>query len=199
MQGTLTVLTIWTLVLDFQKNSPFADMLPSTSDFFARPLTSLYMVIEVLRLHEAHKSAQIAEKRKRYVEDVAKRRAYRKAHGLPEEVGLFNQPMARIKTDEEIEEEKRKAAEEKEQQRLQDEEETKRRTDPEVRPLTEEERQSLIDCVAVMTERELTCWLLHMAHGLTFQEIGDRLGLSRHTVRVFVDRAKAKVRERLIS
>lgn len=66
-------------------------------------------------------------------------------------------------------------------------------------PLTEEERQSLIDCVAAMTERELTCWLLHMAHGLTFQEIGDRLGLSRHTVRVFVDRAKAKVRERLIS
>jgi hypothetical protein len=144
MQGTLTVLTIWTLVLDFQKNSPFADMLPSTSDFFARPLTSLYMVIEVLRLHEAHKSAQIAEKRKRYVEDVAKRRAYRKAHGLPEEVGLFNQPMARIKTDEEIEEEKRKAAEEKEQQRLQEEEETKRRKDPEVRPLTEEERQEVV-------------------------------------------------------
>ena len=66
-------------------------------------------------------------------------------------------------------------------------------------PMTDEERQRLIDCVAVMTERELTCWLLHMAHGLTFQEIGDRLGLSRHTVRVFVDRAKAKVRERLIS
>ena len=66
-------------------------------------------------------------------------------------------------------------------------------------PLTDEERQRLIDCVAAMTERELTCWLLHMAHGLTFQEIGDRLGLSRHTVRVFVDRAKAKVRERLIS
>ena len=66
-------------------------------------------------------------------------------------------------------------------------------------PMTDEERQRLIDCVAVMTERELTCWLLHMAHGLTFQEIGDRLGLSKHTVRVFVDRAKAKVRERLIS
>ena len=66
-------------------------------------------------------------------------------------------------------------------------------------PLTDEERQRLIDCVAVMTERELTCWLLHMAHGLTFQEIGDRLGLSRHTVRAFVDRAKSKVSEKLIS
>ena len=66
-------------------------------------------------------------------------------------------------------------------------------------PLTEDERRKLLDCVAVMTERELTCWLLHMAHGLTFQEIGDRLGVSRHTVRVFVDRAKAKVSEKLIS
>ena len=65
--------------------------------------------------------------------------------------------------------------------------------------LTEDEKRRLIDCVAVMTERELTCWLLHMAHGLTFQEIGDRLGVSRYTVRVFVERAKAKVRERLIS
>jgi RNA polymerase sigma-70 factor (ECF subfamily) len=30
-------------------------------------------------------------------------------------------------------------------------------------PMTEEERRRLIDCMAVMTERELTCWLLHMA------------------------------------
>ena len=60
-------------------------------------------------------------------------------------------------------------------------------------PLTEDERQRLIDCVAVMTERELTCWLLHMAHGLTFQEIGDRLGLSRRTVQQYVERARKKV------
>lgn len=62
-----------------------------------------------------------------------------------------------------------------------------------VEPLTEEERRRLIDCVAVMTERELTCWLLHMAHGLTFQEIGDRLGLSRRTVQQYVERARKKV------
>jgi RNA polymerase sigma-70 factor (ECF subfamily) len=60
-------------------------------------------------------------------------------------------------------------------------------------PMTEEERRRLIDCVAVMTERELTCWLLHMAHGLTFQEIGDRLGLSRRTVQQYVERARKKV------
>jgi len=60
-------------------------------------------------------------------------------------------------------------------------------------PLTEDERQRLIDCMAVMTERELTCWLLHMAHGLTYAEIGDRLKLSRRTVQQYVERAKQKV------
>jgi len=65
-------------------------------------------------------------------------------------------------------------------------------------PLTDEERRRLIDCVAVMTERELTCWLLHMAHGLTISEIADRLKVSRRSVQTFLSRAKAKV-ERFIS
>jgi len=59
-----------------------------------------------------------------------------------------------------------------------------------------DEHRHLIDCVAVMTERELTCWLLHMAHGLTYAEIGDKLGLSRYTVRVFVERARSKAQQR---
>lgn len=79
-------------------------MLPSASDFLWHPLASTRQLIEVLRLHEAHKSARIAEKRKRNVEDVAKRAAYRKAHGLPDEMGLFNQPMAKINMDGEGEE-----------------------------------------------------------------------------------------------
>jgi len=63
-------------------------------------------------------------------------------------------------------------------------------------PMTEEERRRLIDCVAVMTERELTCWLLHMAHGLTQNEIADRLKVSRASVRMYLDRAKKKVEEK---
>jgi len=66
-----------------------------------------------------------------------------------------------------------------------------------VEPLTEEERQRLIDCVAVMTERELTCWLLHMAHGLTQNEIADRLGVSRTSVQQFLNRAKSKIQQRI--
>jgi RNA polymerase sigma-70 factor (ECF subfamily) len=64
-------------------------------------------------------------------------------------------------------------------------------------PLTEEERERLIDCVAVMTERELTCWLLHMAHGLTQSEIADRLGVTRTSVQQFINRAKDKIQRQL--
>ena len=66
-------------------------------------------------------------------------------------------------------------------------------------PLTDEERRKMLDCVAVMTERELTCWLLHMAHGLTQNEIADRLGVSRASVRMYLERARQKVQERLTS
>lgn len=66
-----------------------------------------------------------------------------------------------------------------------------------VEPPTEEERRRLIDCVAVMTERELACWLLHMAHGLTQNEIADRMKISRASVRVYLERAKRKVQEKI--
>lgn len=58
-----------------------------------------------------------------------------------------------------------------------------------------DEHRNLIECVAVMTERELTCWLLHMAHGLTQNEIADRLGVSRASVRIYLERAKQKAQE----
>ncbi|KAL2185137.1 hypothetical protein L209DRAFT_756126 [Thermothelomyces heterothallicus CBS 203.75] len=96
--GTLTGLAIYTFALSFQRTSPFADMLPPASEYLYHPISSVRVLIEVLRLHEAHKAERINEKRRRNVEDVAKRAAYRKAHGLPDEMGLFNQPMAKIST-----------------------------------------------------------------------------------------------------
>ncbi|KAL2160011.1 hypothetical protein VTH06DRAFT_1666 [Thermothelomyces fergusii] len=96
--GTLTGLAIYTFALSFQRTSPFADMLPPASEYLYHPVRSVRLLVEVLRLHEAHKAERISEKRRRNVEDVAKRAAYRRAHGLPEEMGLFNQPMAKIAT-----------------------------------------------------------------------------------------------------
>ena len=69
-------------------------MLPPASEYLTSPLTAFATLAEVVRLHEAHKTARINEKRRRNVEDVAKRAAYRRAHGLPEEMGLFGARLA---------------------------------------------------------------------------------------------------------
>jgi hypothetical protein len=135
-------------------------MLPAASDFLWHPLSSTRMLIEVLRLHEAHKSASIDAKRKRYVEDVAKRAAYRKAHGLPEAMGLFNQPMAKFRTEEDEEKERIEAAEKAVDEVVQQEEEGQQQQGGEeegevaaaggqnkkdgVRRLTEDERQTVV-------------------------------------------------------
>lgn len=67
---------------NFKRTSKFADMLPPASDLFFHPISFTRTCIEVLRLHTAEVSAETAERRKRKVEDVAKRSEYRKAHGL---------------------------------------------------------------------------------------------------------------------
>ncbi|KAH6621051.1 hypothetical protein B0J18DRAFT_215752 [Chaetomium sp. MPI-SDFR-AT-0129] len=94
--GTLTGLSIYTFAINFQRSSPFAHMLPAATDYIWHPISSIQMLAEVTRLHEGHKAERIYEKRQRSVDDVGKRAAYRRAHGLPEEMGLFNQPMAKI-------------------------------------------------------------------------------------------------------
>ncbi|KAK4228503.1 hypothetical protein QBC38DRAFT_508956 [Podospora fimiseda] len=144
--GSLTSLAVWTFAVNFKETSPFADMLPPVEDYLWHPISSVRMLIEVMRLHEAHKSARIQEKRKRGVDDVAKRAAYRKAHGLPEEMGLFNTKRATIRSDDEEEKAVDDASpvaqeREKAQQR-------KSRHEPaEVRRLTEEEQKEIIEGV----------------------------------------------------
>ncbi|AIQ45606.1 hypothetical protein R70723_06625 [Paenibacillus sp. FSL R7-0273] len=61
------------------------------------------------------------------------------------------------------------------------------------REITEAERLRLVDALLSLSDRERTCFLLHMAQGLTLQEISDKLELSKNTVRMYVDRAKHKV------
>lgn len=56
--------------------------MPPLSEFPRHPIDYIGCLFEVLRLHEEHISAQTAERRRRRVEDVAKRNEYRKAHGL---------------------------------------------------------------------------------------------------------------------
>jgi hypothetical protein len=80
--GTLFTLasTVW--ITNFKRNSPFADMLPSWTQLFFHPISFFRTFFEVVRLTSAHNTAETMERRKRKVEDVSKRAAYRKAHGL---------------------------------------------------------------------------------------------------------------------
>ena len=88
MQGTLSSLAIYTFAKNFERNSPYYDMLPSAGDFVRHPIDATRMLLEVIRLDELHTSAIVAEKRARHVDDVEKRTRYRKAHGLPAEMGI---------------------------------------------------------------------------------------------------------------
>ncbi|KAK3490701.1 uncharacterized protein B0T23DRAFT_340218 [Neurospora hispaniola] len=86
--GSLFAIAIYTATENFKRTSPFADMLPARGDFFSHPIDSFSHLGHVIRLHEAHKSAEISARRQRAIDDVAKRTMYRKAHGLPEEQGI---------------------------------------------------------------------------------------------------------------
>ena len=88
LQGTLSTLagTVW--ITNFKRNSPFADMLPHWTQIFVHPIKFTRTLVEVLRLHTAHITAETQDRRMRKVEDVQKRSTYRKAHGLDKDEGF---------------------------------------------------------------------------------------------------------------
>ena len=63
-------------------------MLPNWSDLFFHPIAFTRTTAEVIRLNSAHESAKTQERRNRKMEDVAKRSAFRKAHGLDKDEGF---------------------------------------------------------------------------------------------------------------
>ncbi|KAI1083802.1 hypothetical protein F5B20DRAFT_350572 [Whalleya microplaca] len=87
--GTLTSLTIYTFASRFNETSPYADLIPPTSEFYRHPFQYIGVCIDVLKMHEEHISAETAEKRRRKVDDVAKRKEYRKAHGIEPPRGFW--------------------------------------------------------------------------------------------------------------
>lgn len=61
--------------------------------------------------------------------------------------------------------------------------------------ISEAERLRLVDALLSLSDRERTCFLLHMAQGLTLQEISHKLGVSRASVQDYVSRAKCKIKQ----
>ncbi|MBT2287990.1 sigma-70 family RNA polymerase sigma factor [Paenibacillus albidus] len=59
--------------------------------------------------------------------------------------------------------------------------------------ISETERLRLVDALLALSDRERTCFLLHMAQGLTLADISSKLNLSKRTVQSYIDRAKEKI------
>ncbi len=70
------------MLTNFYRTSPFTELLPRANTFLSNPIAFVSQYLEVYKLHTAHVSAETAERRRKKLEDVEKRRAYRKAHGL---------------------------------------------------------------------------------------------------------------------
>ncbi|MGN7478072.1 sigma factor-like helix-turn-helix DNA-binding protein [Solibacillus silvestris] len=47
--------------------------------------------------------------------------------------------------------------------------------------------------LAELTEKQLTCYLLHVAHTRTFEQIAEELGVKVSTVQTHIERAREKV------
>lgn len=62
----------------------------------------------------------------------------------------------------------------------------------------EAERLKLVDALLSLSDRERTCFLLHMAQGLTLLEISGKLNLSKASVQDYVNRAKKKISEEFL-
>ncbi|KAI0156607.1 hypothetical protein GGR57DRAFT_85902 [Xylariaceae sp. FL1272] len=102
--GTLTGLTLYTFSQNFASTSPYASMVPPISTFPSHPIQYVSLWIQALRLHEEHESAVTAEKRRQRVDDVAKRNAYRKAHGMEPATGFWGARAEEFKKPEEAKE-----------------------------------------------------------------------------------------------
>lgn len=68
--------------MSFLHTTIYRDQLPSSSDFFNRPFSSLVQFVDVYKLHVAHESEKVAEKRRKKQEDAQKRKEFLREHGV---------------------------------------------------------------------------------------------------------------------
>jgi positive control factor len=63
--------------------------------------------------------------------------------------------------------------------------------------MTKEEKIILADILSSFSLRERTCYILHMAQGMSWSEIAEELGISKSTVQTHITRARGKVEKRI--
>ena len=87
MQSVLGSLAFYTSIVNFNRTSPFAHLIPPANTFLAHPFDWISQFIQVFKLHTQRISEETAERRRKRVEDVQKRKQYRRAHGLDNKMG----------------------------------------------------------------------------------------------------------------
>lgn len=59
--------------------------------------------------------------------------------------------------------------------------------------MDQEQRQALLKLFQKFSDRERQCFIMHVAEGLSMQQIADRLGIKKRTVQQYIERAREKV------
>lgn len=80
--STLTSLAVYTVFASFVHNTEFRDQLPTAKDFFRTPFSAISQFLQVYKLHVASESEKVADKRRRKLEDVQKRKEFLREHGV---------------------------------------------------------------------------------------------------------------------
>ncbi|KAF2761984.1 hypothetical protein EJ05DRAFT_507585 [Pseudovirgaria hyperparasitica] len=85
---TLSVLmsaATYVFVQDFYQTTPYMDLLPPKSEFLSHPFSFMGQYLQVYKMTVIYNSEQVAELRRKKIEDAEKQKEYRRAHGLPNE------------------------------------------------------------------------------------------------------------------
>jgi positive control factor len=69
--------------------------------------------------------------------------------------------------------------------------------EPKQRELTEDEKHAIRDVLILLSHRERECYLLHAAQGWSLSEISRELHIGKSTVQKYIERAKAKIKEKI--
>ena len=72
-------------------------MLPSLTEFFKGPVEGAGRVVEVYRLQAEFRTEETKERRRRWVEDAVKGKAFRVVHGLEGEEGQSREVMGVVR------------------------------------------------------------------------------------------------------
>ncbi|PHH55193.1 hypothetical protein CFIMG_000106RA [Ceratocystis fimbriata CBS 114723] len=83
--GTLTVLGVTSILMNFSQTSPFKELIPPSSELFTDPTHFIFAWVHVIQLHHADSNQKAIDSRFTRLDDAMKRKMYQRAHGIEQE------------------------------------------------------------------------------------------------------------------